>query len=210
MRTSNSVVACATARPRRRQCAFVLQQPPLAPDAACVPSEVTIAPNHAVARDHQARGVTRVRPTNRARPSRVPYDLGELSVGRRRTGRDCPECLPDLLLERSAAAVDSDAVERPNISREIGAHSSCVPVRITASLQDDAGESRADPRKHSRPRDREGECAKRIVSRDHCQRAERRPDLIDPEHRHAGSATHPDGRCVVSMAAPSSHKSMAA
>ncbi len=31
------------------------QQPPLAPDSACVPFHVTVAPNDAVARDDQGR-----------------------------------------------------------------------------------------------------------------------------------------------------------
>ena len=74
---------------------------------------MAVAPNYAVARDSQADGVTRVRQTNRANRPRVPYDLGELSVGRRRAGRDLPQRVPDLLLERSATAVDRDAVERP-------------------------------------------------------------------------------------------------
>ena len=83
-------------------------------------------------------------------------------------------------------------------------------VAITASRQDDAGEASADPREHSRPRDRKGEPAEGIASRDNGQRSERRPNVIDPEHGHTGSATHPDRRCVVLMTAPSSHKSMAA
>ena len=97
-----------------------------------------------------------------------------------------PERVPDLLLERSATAVDSDAVEGPKISRDIGVHPCCVPVGISASLQDEPGESRADPPEHSRPRDGKVERAERIVSRDDGQRAERRPNLIDPEHRHTG------------------------
>jgi hypothetical protein len=49
-----------------------------------------------------------------------------------------------------------------------------------------------------------------IVSCNDGQRAERRPNVIDPERRHAGSATHAEGRRVVLLTAPSSHKSIAA
>jgi hypothetical protein len=37
-----------------------------------------------------------------------------------------------------------------------------------------------------------------------------KPNLIGPEHPHTGSAIHPEGRCVVLLAASSSHKSIAA
>src|SRR5438132_2159714 len=47
----DSVAACKTARSRRRRrSALVLQQPPLAPDTAWVPLEVTVAPNYPVTR----------------------------------------------------------------------------------------------------------------------------------------------------------------
>src|SRR5262249_15692928 len=179
---------------RRRRRALVGQQPTLAPDAARVPREVPVAADDAMAWNDQADRVARVRQTDRADRPRASEDLGELSVGHRPAGRHPPAGLPDLLLEEGAAAGDTDFVERLEVSGEVRAHSCRVPVGITASLQDDAGESRADPRTLSRPRERKGERAQRLVSRDDGQRAERRPNVIDPEPSHIRSATLPDAR----------------
>jgi len=165
------------------------EQPPLAPNATRIPREVTIAPNDAVTRDDQADGITPVRRSNRANRLRAPHDLSKLSIGHRAAGRDRPQHIPHLLLERGAAAVDRDAVERSDVPSEIGMHSSCITVGIAASLQGDSGKSRANLREHSRPHDVEVERAEGIIARDHDQRADRRANGVDPERQPALAGT---------------------
>ena len=189
---------------------LVRQQPPLAPDAATVPREVAIAPDDPVAWNHEADGISRVRSPDRANRARTAYDLGESSVGQRRPGWYRSQGLPDLLLKDRAPAVNGDAVEGVQISREIRMQSCRMIVGMATSLQDDARKSRTDPCQHLGPFASKGECTEGIVSRDDRQRSERRPNMIDPERDQRYGATPPEARRVPSRWAAGSHKSMAA
>jgi len=109
---------------------FVAEEPALAPEPASVAGERGVTTDQPVARDDDRYRILAIGGPHRARRRAVPDGPCEGSVAPGAARPDPAQGLPDSPLERRAAGVDRDAIERGEISGQIGADPRAETERV--------------------------------------------------------------------------------
>src|SRR5207247_2645158 len=99
--------------------ALVREQPALALDSAAVAGKRPVGADHAVARDDDTDGVRAVGGAHGAHGGGCADAPRERLVRDRLPRRDRPQRGPHPALERRAARIDRDGVERAPVAREV-------------------------------------------------------------------------------------------
>src|SRR4029079_4693472 len=94
-------------------------QPTLAIGSEAVPADRPVGAHDTVARHDETNRVGRVRGTDSTRRARRTDVLREPAVAPRLPDRDLAQRVPNLVLERRAARVHLDLVERTDVAREV-------------------------------------------------------------------------------------------
>ena len=109
---------------------LVTEEPALAREPARVAGQGGIAADQAVTRHDDGHGVARVGGSNSADGSGAANSPREGSVGNGAAGRDATERHPHLPLERRAAGLHGNIIDRNQIARQIGSETSAETERV--------------------------------------------------------------------------------